>query len=238
MAVFGAPDVGFVLLGGRSIVGDLTEIQDSFTAVLEETTPLGASDDTWANVGIRKYEGTLIGIYSDSGILTAFESTAVQPLMYALEGNTIGNEFVGIDAIRTVITRQATRDALHRLEASFMASTRMDKGVVLATHAARATASTTTGVDNAAATTAGGVAYMGASVLALGSYTNVVITVEDSANNSSFATIGTFTAITSVPASQRLEISGTIRRYTRTLATFNGSGSSESVTSAVGLARN
>ena len=96
----------------------------------------------------------------------------------------------------------------------------------------------TAGVDNAAATTAGGVAYLGASVLALGSYTNVIITVEDSANNSSFATIGTFTAITAVPASQRLEISGTIRRYTRTLATFTGSGSSESITSAVGLARN
>jgi len=238
MAVFGSPDVGFVLLGGRSIAGDLTEIQDSFEVVLEETTPLGASDDTWASVGVRKYEGTLSGIYSDSGILTAFESTAVQPLMYALEGNTIGNEFVGIDAIRAVITRQATRDALHRLEASFKASTRMDKGVILSTHAARATASTTAGVDNAAATTAGGVAYLGASVLALGGYTNVVITVEDSANNSSFATIGTFTAITAVPASQRLEITGTIRRYTRTLATFNGSGSSESVTSAVGLARN
>ena len=40
MAVYGAPNVGFVLLGGRSLIGYLTDIQDSSEIVVEETTPL------------------------------------------------------------------------------------------------------------------------------------------------------------------------------------------------------
>ena len=51
---------------------DLTEISDAQMAVIEEVTTLGEADDNWAKVGVNKYEGSLLAIYSDSGVLTAF----------------------------------------------------------------------------------------------------------------------------------------------------------------------
>ena len=237
MTLYGAPNVGFVLLGGRDIRGDLTEIKDSQEAVVDETTALGDSDDTWAKVVVSKYEGSLRGIYSDSGVLTAFESGSVQELMYALEGNTIGNEFTGIDAIRAVVTRNAVRDMLHRIEATFKATTAMDKGVVSASHAARSDAAVIASVDNAASSANGAVGYLGVSALTLGGYTSVTIKLRDSTDDISYADHITFTNVTAAPASERKTSSGTVNRYTKSTVTFNGAGSGESVTFATGLKR-
>jgi hypothetical protein len=45
------------------------------------------------------------------------------------------------------------------------------------------------------------------------------ITVEDSADDSTFATIGTFTADGSAATAETLSIAGTIRRYVRAVLT-------------------
>ena len=54
MALFGPADVGFVLLGGRDILGAMIEIQDSNEAIVEEITALGDSVDSWSKVGVNK----------------------------------------------------------------------------------------------------------------------------------------------------------------------------------------
>tara|TARA_Y100000310_G_scaffold333905_2_gene412442 strand:+ start:14105 stop:14836 length:732 start_codon:yes stop_codon:yes gene_type:complete len=238
MAVFGAPDVGFVLLGGRSLAAYLVEIQDTFEAMLEETTGLGVSDDTWAAVGVNKFEAILRGIYNSTDFVTAFEVNTVQELMYCLEGNTIGNEGMGVDSVRAEITRQATRDALHRLEASFKATTSADKGKIMADHVARDDQSTaTTTVDNAASNTLGAVGYLGVSALALGGYTNIIVKIRDSTDDNTFADLITFTAVTAAPASERVVVTGTVNRYAHTTVTWTGAGSSESATYAVTMRR-
>lgn len=79
-----------------------------------------------------------------------------------------------------------------------------------------------TSVDNGAATTNGFVAHL--HVSAYSGFTNVIFTVEDSADNSSFATIGTFTTVTAV-GSERIEVAGNVRRYVRVVRTKTGAGS-------------
>lgn len=238
MALFGAPDVGFVLLGGRSLADYLVEIQDTFEAMVEETTGLGIAADTWAAVGVNKFLANLKGIYNSTDFVTAFEVTSVQELMYCLEGNTIGNEGMGVDSVRAEIVRQATRDALHRLEASFKATTSADKGKVMADHVARDDQSAvTTTVDNLASSTLGAVGYLGVSALSLGGYTNIIVKIRDSTDDNTFADLITFTAVTSAPASERKIVTGTVNRYAHTSVTWTGSGSSETATYAVIMRR-
>jgi hypothetical protein len=213
------------------------EIQDSHEMVVDEVTALGDADDNWAKVGSRKYEGKLLGIYSDGGVLTAFDATAVQQLMYALEGNTVGKEFTGIDALRAEVTRAAERDKLHRVEATFKAQTAMDKGLVSAHHAAKSNAGASTAVDNAVSSTKGAVGYLGVSALTLGGYTSATIKIQHSADDISYADLIVFANVTAAPAAERKTAAGTVNRFTKTTVTFNGAGAGESVKFATGLAR-
>lgn len=66
--------------------------------------------------------------------------------------------------------------------------------------------------------------------------TNVLISVQDSADNISFADLGTvFASVTAVPNAQRIAIAGNIRRYVRSSVT---GGTFSSVTYAVFACRN
>lgn len=79
-----------------------------------------------------------------------------------------------------------------------------------------------TALDGTAATSGGAVVHL--HVTGFSGFTSDVITVQDSADNSSFATIGTFTTVTGV-TSQRLVVAGTIRRYVRVVHDVTGTGS-------------
>jgi hypothetical protein len=81
------------------------------------------------------------------------------------------------------------------------------------------------------------VGYLGMSALARGGYTNAIIKVRHSTNDSTWSDLITFTAVTAAPASERVAVTGTVNRYIQTTVTWTGSGSSESATYAVGLAR-
>lgn len=96
------------------------------------------------------------------------------------------------------------------------------------------TATNGTSVDGGAATSFGLIATL--HVFAL-TGTNVVVTLEDSANNSAFAAItgGAFTSVTSAPGSERIRTAtnGAVRRYVRAVT----SGTFTSATFAVVLHR-
>ncbi len=91
---------------------------------------------------------------------------------------------------------------------------------------------TGTSVDGAAQTTTGAVAQL--HVTSVSASDTLLVTIEDSANNSTWATIGTFTLASAVTA-QRITIAGTVRRYTRCVWDVTGTG--VSIPFAVALAR-
>jgi len=109
----------------------------------------------------------------------------------------------------------------------------LEWGVLLADTSITADGSSTS-VDGAAATTAGGSAYLHITGLSAGD--TIVVTIEDSANDSTWATIGTFTIDGSAINGQRIAIAGTIRRYVR--ATYDVTGAAVSFPLAVALHRN
>jgi hypothetical protein len=111
----------------------------------------------------------------------------------------------------------------------------VDSGVSLQALTAVTATGNGTSVDNAAASTNGGVVVLHTTAIA-GASPSVTWKLQHSTDNSSFTDVsgGTFTAQTAVGA-QRLELTGTINRYTRAVRTFGGT--TTSITSAVALAR-
>lgn len=77
-----------------------------------------------------------------------------------------------------------------------------------------------TSVDNAAASTAGGVGYL--QVTAINGSPTGTIKIQDSADDSTYADIITFTSVTTANVSERVEITGTVRRYTRETHVITG----------------
>lgn len=97
---------------------------------------------------------------------------------------------------------------------------RPDHGVVLANQQITNT-TTFTSVDNGAATTIGGAAYL--QVLTPTTADSYQVKVQHSTNDSTFVDLTTFTANGQARTSERKEFAGTINRYTRGIATRAGS---------------
>ena len=95
---------------------------------------------------------------------------------------------------------------------------------------------TGTGIDGAASTSTGWTAHLHVTLVDGGSW---VITVQDSADNGTFATIATFAAKTAVGAERLTSASATttVRRYIRVVATRTGGSAGQGVTYALAFAR-
>lgn len=162
---------------------------------------------------------------------TVWETTTPQPVTYLPNGLALTAECFLADALLTQFSTSSAVADVVTASITTQNTGPLGAGVVVATQAAITTTGNGTGVDNAVATTGGAVAHL--HVSAFSGLTSDTITVQDSADNSSFATIGTFAVVSGVTY-QRLNIAGTVRRYTRVVDTCVGVGS---CTRIVALAR-
>lgn len=239
MAIKGAADVGFITIAGREISGDLISISDKFERVVEEITGLGASVDSWQDLGLEIYTLDLEGFLNEATgkAVEALALTGERVLLYAPIGNVIGDDIVGANLQRLPFVKSPSQNALTRVTANYQSSEH-EEGVLLAPHTSRSSsASQLASHDNTTGGSGTGVGYVVCSALALGGYTNITVIIQDSVNNSDWATYITFANITAVNASERKAESSAPNRYTRVLFTWNGSGSSELATIAVGFNR-
>lgn len=247
MAKFGSDQVGFMLIDGYSVLGVTTELKEEFEAETEETTPFGSSAETHAFTGVTSAKLEQSGFFDDdagsSNDALVAGNGLLRVVCYGVEGNTIGKNFVGFSgALQTKYKRSVKVKELHKASAEYIGSGAMDEGKILHAHGAETAAGNTksTSVDNAAESTAGGAGYLELSALTLGGYDDFHLTIQDSADNVTFADItgGAFTVNTTAPAAQRLTIAGTIRRYTACIWAFAGAGAGPSATFMAGLVRN
>lgn len=95
----------------------------------------------------------------------------------------------------------------------------------------------TGGTVTHASTVLGGSAYIACSALTLGGYDNIVGKVQHSADNSTFADLVTFTAITTALVAERLTTTATVNRYLASAWAFGGSGTAPSATLFIGFQR-
>ncbi len=247
MARYGSDKVAFLLIDGYSVLGTTTTLTEDHTAKMEETTPLGAADETYDFTGITSSKMSQQGYFDDaagsSNDALVSGNGSKRVICYGVEGNTAGKQFVGFaGALQTTYKREAKKGALHRASADYTGSGAKEDGRIVHAHGTETTATGNTqgsSVDNAAASTNGGAVYLQLSYLILDTYTSFQVVMQDSADNVTFADIAgaSFAANTSSPAAQRLSIAGTIRRYTCCRWVFSGSGSGQSAQFMAGIVR-
>ncbi len=243
MAKYG-PDDLYALIGGRDLSQFITEISAEITGVNEQSNTIG---DAWvenSHVGVAAGSATVNGYYDDATDATndaLVEAQGTTPvLIFGLAGNTQGRDFVGFEgAMAANISRSGDREGLMKMSATFAADGAVEDGEVIQSLAAESGDGATSdgSEDNGASSASGGSGYVSVSALTLGGYTSVTVKIQDSANDSTWADLITFTNITTAPTAERVTVSGTIDRYVRAELTWNGSGSGESVTVFVGLKR-
>jgi hypothetical protein len=158
----------------------------------------------------------------------------------SLAGNVLGRKFEGMaGAFANSHERIVQIEKFHKAKASCEVTGNREQGVILQPWAAKTTAGNTeaTSVDNTASSAAGGTGYLQAGSVVLGGYTNLVVKIRHSANNSSFTDLITFTAVTAAQAAQRTTVAGTVERYLATSHAWTGAGSGMSANVMVGFAR-
>ena len=144
------------------------------------------------------------------------------PVTYLPGGAAVGDAAFLIDSIRTDYS--TTSSVTGTVDASITTTTTGDTGygVCIAASAAITVDTTGSAVDNGASSANGAVAHL--HVTAFSGLTSNAIRIEHSTNNSTWTTLASFTSVTAA-TSQRLDIAGTINRYTRVVDDVTGTGS-------------
>lgn len=245
MATRTGADVGFLLVAGRNLLSDTASITDKVTVTTAETTPLGVGNPTHVDVNLTKATLSQEGFFNDAAgaeneAFSGLGATS-QVVCYAPSGNVAGRALRGFaGAFAANYERIVKVGDVHRSKADYTISGAHEDGVIVAALAARTTAGNTqsASIDNGASSANGGSAYLQVSALTLGGYTNLVVTMRHSADNNTFADLGSaFTAVTAAPAAQRITFASTVNRYVAMAWAWTGSGSGNTATFMAGATR-
>jgi len=224
---------------------DLTNYLNSATAAyaveLPETTTFGSSDRSYIvghNEGTISFEGLFDGTTSsaDSIFHAALGNTTDKVVTISNDGTSIGGRAILAAASSTSYEISSPLTDVVSVSAEAIADGGLDSGVWLVCQTAVSTTTNTTGVDNAASSTNGGVAHLHVTSNARSATT--VIAVQHSADNSTWADLVVFgTVALSGLDSERVEVASgtTVNRYLRTRTTIaTGTGA---ITRSVAFSR-
>lgn len=241
MPKFGTSSV-FYLVDGRSLLGSKPKaLSYAIKAQHEEATGLGDTVMQTLPTGIQSVDLVQQGAFFDTTNTHTYLSDVADSSQETMAvaccgfgGNTIELPFVGFGGVF-----KAEYDVISQVGNLTKANTKygfngsVEQGVIIHPLAARTSDTNGTTVDQSAGTSAGGVGYL--QVTAFSGFSGVVVTIEHSTNNSTWATLLTFTTVAAAPTAERVAVSGTVNRYVRAVIDVTGSGS---VTAFVGFKRN
>lgn len=242
MAKYGSGSVGFLLVGGYSLLAsDVFEFNGPIEeAIAVESTGLG---DSWVEhlpSGVRKLMMSQSGLFDDAanGVSDAFvDANQTERIVCVnLTGNTIGQKFIGIKgAFGMKVTRVGQRADLHRLNVEYRVTGAKDEGVILQALAAKTADWNTEGADSqdaGASSADGGAGYL--QVSAFSGFSGFIGKIRHSSDDSTYADLITFTDVTSAPNAQRVTVSGTVNQHLAFDGNVTGTGS---ITVMAGFAR-
>lgn len=218
-----------VYVNAYDLTGFYRKQETELTREVAESTVFGLADKTYV-AGQRDGSISLEGIFDGAvdgieQVLLAALSADPTHIVICPQGDALGNVALGMLALETKYQLESSKDDVVSLANELQSSSGRDR--LLIHHVLSTEVATGNGVsvDGGAATTNGGVAFL--QVPDIAGITNLAVVIEDSADNSSFATIATFAGVTADRSAQRVEISGTVRRYTRARWVFTGTGSAQ-----------
>lgn len=220
-----------IYVNGRDLAAYFRAVEMGGMADVVETTTFGDTAKDYI-AGIRDGSVSVEGLFDgatsavDEVLNTALGSAANSIWVYFPQGETaLGDIGYGMTAVATNYSVASPADGVVSVTGEAQAAVGRERGKTLHVLGAETTTGNGTSNDNAAATTAGASAYIHCTAF---TGTSITVTIQDSADNSSFATIGTFTAIAAAGSSERIAIAGNVRRYVRhvragtfTTATFS-----------------
>lgn len=196
-------------IGGGPAAGEVTAINK------EAFERLGLKRD-----GVMEFASWFNKATGQSHPALSILPTSSRYAMY-LRGSGIGNQAASLYGTQIDYAGNRAEDGSFPLTSSVLGNGfGLEWGEQLTAGMRTDTAATSpaTGLDGGASTTFGGQAYLQVESI---TGTSVTVRIQDSADNSTFANIaggGLFSAA-SARGAQRIEITGTIRRYTRAITT-------------------
>ena len=240
-----------VLVDEFDMSGYFNNVDFSMSLDTAETTAFAASAKAYIP-GLKDATLSVSGMFSQDAtvgsdvVLAAALGSTTTPVVTVVQGTgTIGNRCVLGRAHETSYATSNPVGDVVSISADFNASTDgtanqtlgLASGVILTTGASIAYGSlgALSSVDNTASSASGGMATLHASTNTIAGGATTVL-VQHSADNSTWATLITFTAISASTTTKQLSaVSGTVNRYLR--ASASTAGSSGSIIYNVGFAR-
>lgn len=157
-----------------------------------------------------------------------------QLVIVAPEGHANGYRAVALEADNTSYEVSSPIGDVVQASVEFQSNEGVEHGVILSSGSAVSATGNTTTVDNGASTSNGGVGFL--SVPTNTRNGNITVKVQQSADDSTFTDLVTFTVVSSATVtSERIEVTGTVQRYLR--ANYTVAGSTGAATPVVAFTR-
>lgn len=219
-----------LLADGVALTGTLNQTSAQGALRTIQATPYGVDDREFV-AGLAEGSVTVGGMFeastSDTELYDALDNGRLVTVTF---GTAIGDGALLIDANETSYSLRSAPDDLVRLNATFQGTGPVRGGPVLHPLGAETSTGSFSSADSGASSAFGGVGHLHVSAF---TGTNCTIKIQDSANNSTWADLITFSSVTGV-TSQRSTVAGTVDRYLRANIT---AGTFTSVTFSVAFAR-
>lgn len=218
-----------IYLNGYNLTGFFRKSSSELMRETAETTVFGLDDKTYLP-GVKDATASLEGLFDgavDGVEEVLLAALAADPTILNIlpQGDALGNVAHGLTTLETKYALDASKDDVVSLNTELQSNAGRDRLLVQHALGSEVATGQSASIDNAVQTTNGGVGYL--QVPDIAGITNLSVLIQDSADNSAFATILTFAGVTADRGRQRIEIAGTVRRYTRTSWVFTGAGSSQ-----------
>jgi len=248
MSKYASKDVGFMLLGGYSVLGATSKIEDTVSLNLNETPALGEADESYWSSGAKKTEVTQDGWFDDSvgsihDSLVGLPVTAL-PMSIAPHGNVKGRMFDGYPSVQRVgYTKQIAVGDVQKAQGKYGIYYGKRVGTIVHELATESTAGNSDGayVDLGVAGpgNGGGIFVHITAAGGTAAPTNITIGLRHSATSGSgyAAKIDTGVILfTAIPATSGLWVpfSGALNRYVSASWAYTG-GTAPTVTFALGV---
>ena len=191
---------------------------------------VGLVDGTVSLSGM--FDGTTTG--TDVVFSTVLGSTTKQNVIVAPSGHSNGATAIVLEADDTSYEVSGAVADVVQTSAEFQSSDGVEHGKILSSGTAISSTGNGTSVDNALSSANGGVGFL--SVPTNTRNGNITVKVQQSADNSTFTDLITFTVVTSTQKTfERVEVTGTVARYLR--VNYTVAGSTGTATPVVAFAR-
>ena len=215
------------------------DVSATSTVETSETSAFGSSAKTYI-VGLTDGTVSLSGMFDGTATGTdvvfsaVLGSTTKQNVIVAPSGHSNGASAIVLEADDTSYEVSGAVADVVQTSAEFQSSDGVEHGKILSSGSAISATGNGTSVDNTTSSANGGVGFL--SVPTNTRNGNITVKVQQSADNSTFTDLITFTVVSSTTKTfQRVEVTGTVARYLR--VNYTVAGSTGTATPVVAFAR-